>query len=413
MGVALCSLASPPSPTLPQRKGVHARLRRAMGGGSGEVLPSSHRREHRRVHAASHLADRPVRLGRGPRAESRVRPAPCRAVGGVSRCVASDRVRQRRAPRRARVPDQFRAEARARHRAAVARWQSQAAVRRRPEHDGRDEAPHLHRRHGAAQRAGETHRRMEIAAAGRRRRDVDRCAQDHRRGDQRDGAGCDRACANSDAAEVVKRACLHPRRLRHPGQDHDHHARGRARRPWRRHRAARRRTRRDRSGRAGHPHALQSRRRPHAAAVRNHRRPPRRSAAGLCGGAQLQLLGGGLRLPLERAAAGGLAGGAAARQRALGHQARRTVGAAFEDPRGRHALPPASGDARRAQSVPSACRSMRRRPRASNPARSMPCAPASPTAAISTPFSPRWSPCATMAPRCCGDPVLRSARTPT
>ena len=176
LGVGAPCLAPPPSRPSPQ------------GEGSESVLPTG-----AYVHAASYLADRPVRLGRKPRAEGGVRPAHRRAVGGLPQCLAGDRVRQRRPPCRARLSHEFRAEARARHRAADARRQAQAPVRRRAKYGWRDEAPHLHRRHGAAQRAGEAHRRMAIAAADRRRRHVNRRAQDDRRGHERLGAGCDGA----------------------------------------------------------------------------------------------------------------------------------------------------------------------------------------------------------------------------
>ncbi len=66
-----------------------------------------------------------------------------------------------------------------------------------------------------------------------------------------------------------------------------------------------------------------------------HRRPPRRAAAGLCRGAQVQLLGGRLCLHLERAAAGSLARGPAARQCAVGDQSGVSFSQLAENPGGR------------------------------------------------------------------------------
>ena len=195
---------------------------------------------------------------------------------------------------------------------------------------------HLHRRHGAAQCAGEARRRMDVAAADRRRRACRaRCARPSTRPPTARAQRRDRARADLMRQKSPSRARRHPRRLRQPEQGHDGDARRGA------HRAAAPRPRCWPANappsirRAGYPHAVQPRRRAHAAAVRDARRPPRRSAAGLCRGAQVQLLGGRLCLLLERAAAGRLAGGAAARQRALGDPARRAGRALSKIARGR------------------------------------------------------------------------------
>ena len=289
----------------------------------------------------------------------------------------------------------------------VARRQSEAPVRRRPQHDGRDEAPHLHRRHGAAQCAGEADRRMEIAVAGRWRAmssAVRKTIDDATNGTAQDAtaqvqkmmrhkspselAAIRDACGSLNKAmtairEAVRSAATAPQPRCWPAN---------ARQSIPAHRISARCSASTAGARCG-------RSRGSTTAIPIRSRSTSRCAGSTTGRKALRASSGEPQPALSLAAL--------LMDNALSAIARGTAGRTHrQDRRRRGALSPSSGDARRAgqRDRPVArCAADRR---CSSPARSIRCAPASPTAPTSMPSSPPWSRSATMAPMCCGGLAL-------